>query len=224
MTPGFDELMTMILNEGETLCRHLLLEADLRGEWWIDNHGQAIFADGDVGDMNHEGYIIETLTMELLEHFDVYVGDINGNLSDYEEEIKHALKLDEAQSEEYDRDPADYIIKILENDNTYPTPQQASDAVLTAWGASRDAREYGMRYWGYKRMKDENIQTHTLTTDDLKIISRGIDSAYSDDLYGHDGESEEPTFNIEVNTTRKYYRDIPLSVIDEGDLATVMGF
>lgn len=29
-------------------------EPELRGEWWLDDSGQATFADGDVGDYNHE--------------------------------------------------------------------------------------------------------------------------------------------------------------------------
>ena len=28
-------------------------EIDLRGEWWLDDSGQATFADGDIGDYNH---------------------------------------------------------------------------------------------------------------------------------------------------------------------------
>jgi hypothetical protein len=32
-----------------------LLES-LRGEFWIDDSGQEVFADGDIGDVNHEGY------------------------------------------------------------------------------------------------------------------------------------------------------------------------
>jgi hypothetical protein len=32
-----------------------------QGEYWIDNSGNAIFADGDIGDFNHAGYVIQTI-------------------------------------------------------------------------------------------------------------------------------------------------------------------
>ena len=40
--------------------------AQLRGEWWIMN-GTAAFADGDVGDFNHEGYAIQTAQQSIME-------------------------------------------------------------------------------------------------------------------------------------------------------------
>jgi len=31
------------------------------GEWWITNTGEVLFADGDVGDYNHEAYVLEQI-------------------------------------------------------------------------------------------------------------------------------------------------------------------
>ena len=53
------------------------------GEWWIDDSGTALYADGDNGDMGHEAYIIDMITRSLLEAMDVEpwneecVGDLN---------------------------------------------------------------------------------------------------------------------------------------------------
>ena len=41
------EIITKILNEGV-----------LRGEWWIDDSGQALFADDGVGDMPRRRYLL----------------------------------------------------------------------------------------------------------------------------------------------------------------------
>ena len=68
----------------------LLQEVD-RGEWWILPDGSAVFADGDVGDSNHEGHVIETLSREIYEHFLGEVYDDIGLLSDYEDSLLHAL-------------------------------------------------------------------------------------------------------------------------------------
>ena len=48
-----------------TIIENLLKESKFRGEWWFQE-GQAVFADGDVGDMNHEAVVIETLKRNIL--------------------------------------------------------------------------------------------------------------------------------------------------------------
>ena len=47
------------MSHAEQIVRTLLENAPrIRGEYWIID-GSATFADGDVGDMNHEGYAID---------------------------------------------------------------------------------------------------------------------------------------------------------------------
>ena len=41
---------------------------DLRGEYWITGH-TVLFADGDIGDMNHEGYALEAIQQDILDRF-----------------------------------------------------------------------------------------------------------------------------------------------------------
>jgi hypothetical protein len=43
-------------------------EAQVYGEWWITESGDALFADGDTGDYNHEAYVLESI---LGGHFDL---------------------------------------------------------------------------------------------------------------------------------------------------------
>lgn len=50
----------------ETL--QVLNESEI-GEWWIYPGGHAEYANGDVGDMNHEGFVIQYLSREIYEHF-----------------------------------------------------------------------------------------------------------------------------------------------------------
>lgn len=37
----------------------LIKTAQLRGEWFLDDNGDATFADGDIGDYNHEAYALQ---------------------------------------------------------------------------------------------------------------------------------------------------------------------
>ena len=43
----------------------------INGEYWINDDGDILHADGDTGDMNHEGHVIDTLQSQitsLLDH------------------------------------------------------------------------------------------------------------------------------------------------------------
>lgn len=48
-----------------------LKTANLNGEWFIDDSGQATFADGDIGDFNHESYALQSkIPEELYERYE----------------------------------------------------------------------------------------------------------------------------------------------------------
>jgi hypothetical protein len=52
-----------------------IIIAQVTGEFWITDDGQAYFADGDIGDMNHEMYIRELVLGEkdlTLDDIDLY--------------------------------------------------------------------------------------------------------------------------------------------------------
>jgi hypothetical protein len=43
------------------LLLKMAMLSKVANEYWIDDNGQSIYADGDVGDYNHEGYVISTI-------------------------------------------------------------------------------------------------------------------------------------------------------------------
>ena len=45
----------------------------LDGEYWITNDGSTMYADGNVGDYNHEAYVIEYVQAEIASSFNVDV-------------------------------------------------------------------------------------------------------------------------------------------------------
>lgn len=38
----------------------------MRGEYWIDENGDVDFADGDIGDRNHEGIVIDRVARMII--------------------------------------------------------------------------------------------------------------------------------------------------------------
>lgn len=215
-------------------------EAHDRGEWWIDETGETVFADGNVGDQNHEAVVINFLAHQILSHFGIDT-DEPGELSGYEETIKENLladgRLDEEELATWDNmgsakvkgGPAVILIKKLIEDKAFEDPKQAEDAVFIAYGSSsRDARDYAMKYWRWKVMKTEGgdieIQSWHLKPEDLGIIVRGIweimtdsdpdDDEDSDNEVGEDGYPG-PRVNVTVQASGKRFHDIPLAVLEK---------
>ena len=82
-----------------------------------------------------------------------------------------------------------------------------SQYLLDTADNATDPRDYGMKELGWKRMAGENIQTQTLTRNDLYSISNGIGDAF-------DIDADNMKFNIEIMANNKVYFGVPVSVID----------
>lgn len=207
-----------------------------RGEWWIDDSGNTIYADGDVGDSNHEAVVIQTLTGQLLSHFGIHTDVETGHISDYEGQIYDSLMSDDRLSEEEQQEwnmgggPSEVILRKLIEDKAFEDPKQAEDALYIAYGsATRDARDYAMKYWNWKVMKTFGgyieIQTWHLKPEDLGLIVQGVwdimddngdeeDQDDSDNKIGDDG-FKGPRINVTIQATGRRFHDIPLEVLEK---------
>jgi hypothetical protein len=178
------------------------------GEWWIIE-GSAVFADGDVGEMNHEAYVIESIKRKYVyDEFD------KGEYIEWDE-FKKELAL-EAFEEDFGKRPTEqyyqkykdkmedlYLKKLKEMGMT-------NEEYALAEGIG-DAREYGLKNLGWKRVKQNNIQTNTLTVDDLKEIANGLW-----DINNDLDENSDIEFNIEVDSTGAFYTGVPFKLISDG--------
>lgn len=179
----------------------------LHGEYWINDSGQSMYADGDIGDMNHEAHVIQGLTRRILSDLGVEFNEdaeYAPDMTDLEEEIRAALEIDE--------DVADVAVAMVERLRaTFPAEGQAEAAVNVTWGGIgkgviSDARDYALKYDGWKRVKGNNIETWTLTATDLGNIASGL----------WDADSEIPDgarFDIDVRSNQRFYQDVPMWVI-----------
>lgn len=140
------------------------------GEWWIINDS-AQYADGDIGDTNHSGYVIGAILANY---------DIDADRFDLTKETEESLR-----------------------------EKGLSDEEINVVFDKIDPRIYGMKNLGWKRVAGRNIQTQTLTEEDLKNIDYGLYDAYEQEL-----ESDNSIeFNIEVMAGGSYYTGVPYSVI-----------
>jgi len=153
--------------------------ADIRGEFWITDSGQSMFADSDISDYNHEAYVFETI---LNSH------DIGTNMG--------WLEINNEAKEQKEMLPDDFI-----KDKYGFTNEE-----INVLRGSEDARNFAMKEWGWKRLQDNNVETWTLASRDLKAIANGLWDAYQDEV-------ETSEFNIFVGAAGKWYSDIPYELI-----------
>lgn len=201
------------------LTKKVLYEANLRGEWWFQD-GNAQFADGDVGDMNHEAHVIDLLKRQLLLSLGIdkdyeYAPDFSDLTGEIYENIKDDLT--EEEKELWNEDYQLVIIKYLERNGETNAREKMSYV-----NGHHDAREYALKNWGWQRVKGNVIQTQTLTTKDLQNIVNGLYDAFGEELDKKE-ESEitdlnpfgEVSFNIEVMATRSWYVGVPISILEK---------
>lgn len=183
----------------------------ISGEYWFDDRGDTMYADGDVGDMNHEMYVEQRVTSTILNYFDLELNEWNYfNLSDYFDEIKTILlkKIDaddeslEKFEEDFWHDPKqmieDYI--VLE----FNEPREKISKMLYM----RDAREYAIEEWGWSRVHGKHIEVNRLTNEQLKIVSSGIWNALDEEGKIYEDEERiaagQAKYYISTYTGKRY--------------------
>lgn len=99
------------------IYENMILSEDTRGEYWITDSGDVIYADGDIGDMNHETIIIDQLTGTFLNIFDIDEGKPNPVRFYYEQIGQNDLEailrgLGEAYPDIDEENPEDVLFNI----------------------------------------------------------------------------------------------------------------
>lgn len=194
-----------------------LRKAELSGEYWIDDSGSAFYADGDIGDYNHEMIVMERLISEILNCFNLDMEDQPSlDISKHFFRIKETLKNPE-DIIAFEDDPYDFIERYIKEKGLEP-----ADEIMDVFtNYNTDPREFALKNWGWIRIQGNNIQTMYLTSQQLQNISRGLEDIVFD---FDDEESEKETFNIEVYSTHSMYEDVPISIIDSGDPSKLMEY
>ncbi|MGV0949096.1 MAG: hypothetical protein ACOYB3_00180 [Azonexus sp.] len=170
----------------------------IRGEYWIID-GDVMFADGDIGDMNHEAYAIDHARRLILEYFggddaDQFVedSDLRRAVVEFFEENGTPIDPDNWYQE------AEMAVK-----NSATEDIEGTIAALRTAVGQGDAREVAMKYWGWKWCRNENVSTWTFTPDDRRQIVRGLNDIISQEDETGDWTSLEIT--IGVGATGKRY-------------------
>lgn len=214
MLPKFDALIQRLLKEysDDTIV--------VRGEYWFDERGNAQYADGDTGDMNHEAYVIQRCTNEVLNYFRLDSDNV-GDLSEFQDEIIQIVQNKVGDSwGDIEDDPASAIIKYLVKFFKIPE-EKADELVLTAYGSRGDAREYAIKNWNWIRVHGPNIEVNKLNAETMKKVAEGVRDAleqegdmYEDDSYE---KADRGVYNISTYTGKRY--TITLDDMEAGNVS-----
>jgi hypothetical protein len=120
-------------------------EPRIRGEYWVTDSG-TWFADGDVGDVNHEGYAMDMARRKIL--------DLFGQESQHEfcdEDEFEELVIEGLEEEGVIFEPEDWL-QATERyivEHTEEKDREQALAELEAASGRGDARYTAVKYWGW---------------------------------------------------------------------------
>ena len=192
-------------------------------EWWLKD-GEAVYADGDYGDANHEMLAEEEMLNRLgfdFDHhaegpltrdyaYDIFRQNIK-DLDDYNNHLReiHGDDEDAIAEAHQDADLYDYLLWKRIQDNPKLDPEQARQEMDAAWQGFRDPRTYALQNFGWHRVHGNRIETYNLNTGVLQEIVQGLYDAYDD-------EADKMHFYIESHNPRKYIGPVTLADIESG--------
>ena len=186
----------------------------MRGEWWIDEYGSALFADGDAGELGHEGYVLHRLADQILSVFGLAADSEQVLVTESEQELA-AWFSEERQQELRGEALWAAVVEELEAAGTFTQTSGAREAVATARD-QRDARDYAIRHWGWIRVAGNNAQMHHLDSRVLDQLAAGLEEASDNDEVGPD-----ETFYLETMQPPRVYPRVPLADILARNLSAI---
>lgn len=177
-------------------------EVEINGEYWIDD-GSLQFADGDVGDYNHEGLAI----VHIISSFSDSIIDLAEDLGietdglDFEgfdgvnpDAISEVLsEINEILKKQNNQDPNEYIMKFL----------GANTEALNVLYGGGDASFYVMKYEGWIAVRGMNIELYGYDENKRKSLDRGLGELLEQEGILDNVPSEEIDFSLYDHKTNR---------------------
>lgn len=155
----------------------------IRGEYWVDEDGNPIFADGEIGDYTHEGYVIEMLQYQVLNDLD---HEVHYENYDFDEELDKALQKLGIDAEYPLDDAYEYLKKEGITKNL--------DEIFNVLYGKMDARLYAIKYWNWIAVRGHHVEMRDFTPHSIKKLVNGIEG-----ILWEEGIHEVPDEQIELN-------------------------
>jgi len=189
-------------------------------EWWLMG-GQAVFADGDIGDRNHEAVAWDYLYSEFVEACNAadepidLLGEMlpeDGDgfdptaLRTAVQQWADMMQKEGKISEEVADDPFPFLSRELGWD------EAKLDEVMDS--GTSDIRLYAAREWGWVQLKDFDLTAYKLNRSVLKNVADSLWDAHGDSF-------SSQTYSVYEYSTGRWFREVPGRVFEAGSMAAL---
>ena len=192
-------------------------EAKIRGEYWIQN-GQVDFADGDIGDQNHEMIATNQVAYEFKDEIINIAETMNLDVSKVE-------RYGDLDIEELGRLLWEIIEKLQEE--RHMTEKQADAYLMHALSCNAealqvlvghgDSRLYAMKYLGWIAVRSNNAELYGYDNTKKRYLHNGLEEILYNE--GIDAPEEEVEIALyDHKTNRSNY----VTLADLGNSETVV--
>jgi hypothetical protein len=233
---GFGVMLMELIEQMKIYKSRINVFANISGEWWIID-GNANFADGDIGDLNHEAYVIQFASEKILSELGIDLSRIDdvGSLNNHEDLIIEILANDSdfvkkylsddlgeeiedlhAVKEVLNYDPAKAIINYLKEKSKLT---DIDDLVMIGYGSSSiDVRLFSMKNWGWKRVANSAIETWTFSEKDFNDIKSGLYEIINDE------DISDKTCWLEIRSRKFAVDNFPIEILADGNYRQAISF
>jgi hypothetical protein len=196
-------------------------EVEIRGEYWVQN-GQVDFADGDIGDQNHEGIAIDHVVSKYADEVSSLADELNlghealdSGYNGYDSEAVSKLLWRVYETLTVGRDPDDEDEQGEERD---PISDEEADSyimkelrcnadayqILLGRG---DARLYVMKYEGWMAIRSHSIEVYGYSDAMRPQVASAIQDVIYEEHNLTDDEYDPETVEIDLHDLKnnKYY-------------------
>jgi hypothetical protein len=163
----------------------------LTGEYWVQD-GFVQFADGDIGDLNHEGYVVQYV-------FGQYADDVQDLAEELDVDAK-CTRYGEADEEAIQETLTRIYEKLTgedresdEDDPNLMSGPEADAYIMKSLGCNEDAfeilsghgdgRDYAMKHLGWIAIRSNNVQFYGWNTRRKEEIASAVHEIISQEDY-----------------------------------------
>lgn len=186
----------------------------IRGEYWIQD-GRVDFADGDVGDRNHEMIALDAICSDHLDDLQDYANELGVDTEEigvHEEPFTTASELLQAirvSLWEKNMSAAQASAEIMKR-------LGVTEEVYNLIGGGGDSRLYAMREYGWIAVRDNNAELFGYDQKKSKELADGVDDIL--DQEGIDSPDEEVELSVYDHKTGRSF-DVTLADLKRGPSA-----
>lgn len=179
------------------------MKDQVRGEYWITDCGEVLFADGDIGPDGHETHVLAHARTLLLDALDVDSPDEVDDARAWLASLGPALGVDPGSRD--DREWAAAIRARAMDKGRDPDECMLLFGVARDLPGAEDPRDVAMREWGWIWVRGNDVALWALGAEDSSRLRRGLPRVLDEEGIDDPGAEYEMEFTIRLGSSGKRF-------------------